>query len=101
MKRMQRVVDGFGGILVGEPSPEYAVWLVADTQLNIHGAAHYKDLEWQDDYVLCCGPDGAVYEVPEGAKTIHIPTSNGRSIYADQAVAIALEHIYGTSQPER
>jgi hypothetical protein len=101
MKRMQRVVDGFGGILVGEPSPEYAVWLVADTQLKRCGADHYKDFEWNDDYVLCCGPDGAIVEVPVGAQTIHIPTANGMSIYADQAVAIALEHIYGTSQPER
>jgi hypothetical protein len=96
-ERMERVVAAFGGVLVGEPSPEYAVWLVADTQLRLHGATHYRDLEWQDEYVLCCGPNHHILEVPEGAATIHIPTANNKSIYNDQAIALTLEYLYASS----
>lgn len=101
-ERMERVVAAFGGELVNmRPDVESAVWLVADTPLAKHGAEHYRDFEWQDDYVLCCGSNTAVLEIPEGSHTIHIPTANDKSIYADQAVALTLEHLYGTSQQTR
>lgn len=97
-KRTQRIVEGFNGILVDKlPSVDEAVWLVADTQLRKLGATNYRDFVWDSAYTLVVGPDTAIVQVPEGSMTIHIPTSNGKSIYADQALAITLEYLYGTS----
>jgi hypothetical protein len=78
------------------PDIDTAVWLVADTQLKRLGAAHYKEFEYPEEFTLVVGPDTAIVQVPEGAMTVHIPTGDGRSMHADQALAIIMEYLYGT-----
>lgn len=52
MKRMERVIESFNGTIVPEPAAGNSVWLSVDPD-----STYYRDFEWKDDYVLCCGPN--------------------------------------------
>jgi len=99
--RVQTICEAFG-VELADNHDGMAVWALADAPARCIGAFRekggpaidYREYDYPDEFTLCFGPNhssaGPMVDVRDGRVTI---PGLGHSLYADQAMAVILEHL--------